>query len=113
MKMFLLGVALCFLLHPICAAAQTPEEYAGELLLCVSANGEDDSESYLDGIASVADAVVVRVYDALSDKNQGPILLLIGSDTNDSDKMMKLLEDDARVISMSENRKVRAINRII
>jgi hypothetical protein len=91
--------------------ASEGENFArGELLLTVAPPLNEEEGAYLDDIASAADAVVVKVYSALSLGESDPLLLLIRSEANDVEKMMELLKADRRVLSMSPNRVVRVRN---
>ena len=81
----------------------------GELLLTVApqADANLDRDDYLADIARIADAVVVKVYDALSLTPDDPLLLMIRSETLGTDEMTARLADDKRVLSATPNEIVR------
>ncbi|MDL2263621.1 hypothetical protein LJC31_03105 [Synergistaceae bacterium OttesenSCG-928-I11] len=81
----------------------------GELLLTVAPPTDAglDRDDYLADIARLADAAVVKVYDALSLTPDDPLLLLIRSETLSTDEMAARLDEDERVLSATPNEIVR------
>ena len=90
-------------------AAHAAGRVESELLLTVAPPGQDDGDrdAYLDSVARAADAVVVKVYDALSLTPEDPLLLVIRSETLGTDEMIARLEGDKRVLSATPNEIVR------
>ncbi len=85
--------------------ASAAEKVSGEVLLTVAPCPPDmDMDEYLDDIAASAGAYVASVYTALSMTEDDPILILIRSETNDSESMAAALADDERVYSATPNR---------
>ena len=98
--------ALAALFSPEAAfAAELEEKIRGEVLLTVAPCPPDwEMEEYLDDIAAGAGAYVANTYTALAMTEDDPILLLIRSDTEDSEAMIAALDGDERVYSATPNR---------
>ena len=76
------------------------EKIRGEVLLTVAPCPPDwEMDEYLDDIAAAANAYVANTYTALAMTEDDPILLLIRSETEESDAMAAALADDERVYS--------------
>ena len=103
-----LFAALAAMLPPGAAfAAEVDAEkmVRGEVLLTVAPCPPDwELDEYLDDIAAGADAYVANTYTALAMTEDDPILLLIRSETEESEAMIASLADDERVYSATPNR---------
>jgi hypothetical protein len=111
-KIFLFAAAVAAMCLALMGGtdARAAEWAEGELLLTVAppANG-DDRDAYLASVAQTADAVVVKVYDALSLTPDDPLLVAIRSSSLGTDEMMARLADDERVLSATPNRITRLL----
>jgi hypothetical protein len=88
--------------------ARAEERVEGELLLTVVPPADGCGRgAYLMSIALAADAVIVKVYDALSLTPDDPLMMAIRSSTLGTDEMLSRLADDERVLSATPNRILR------
>jgi hypothetical protein len=107
--LFAAAAAVCFALAGG-MDARAAEWIEGELLLTVVPPAEGgDRDACLASIARAADAVIVKVYDALSLTPDDPILMAIRSSSLGTDEMMARLADDERVLSATPNRITRLL----
>jgi hypothetical protein len=100
-SVLILAVLFCAL--PLSAAANETD-----LLLTVSSAGDVDRDAYLHDIASGAGAVVVKVYAALSLGPDDPILLVVRPQA-EPERVLEILREDVRVLSVTPNRRIRAL----
>lgn len=102
----LVALALVFPLETAFAAETEAEKnIRGEVLLTVAPCPPGwELDGYLDDIAASAGAYVANTYTALAMTEDDPILLLIRSETEDSDAIIASLADDERVYSATPNR---------